>query len=292
MRNIRIRALVLVGLLLLTLAARADVIYGPGLNRVEAGKSYQQAQALAEQMGVELADGMPLYKPAQAQPLNACMVVHPQCEVGIDRDDIYLVSEKGLIPEITDYLDQWIEDIQSASGNVIRFVSDPNDADVLVSACQSFKRYGEYSGGGMSAEGYACTVQLTATQLSDTGNSVSLTLTNKPQDTVTLRGNGRFWKTAPRLAGSDQLDAFVGSIMCWYGYGAHAGSKGAPVRCVQQGLIRRSFLGGKADGSFGPRTENALKALQEAYSLEKTGVVDGKTLVAVYYDHGAVDVVR
>ena len=220
------------------------------------------------------------------------MVVDPECEVGIDRDDIYLVSEKGLIPEITDYLDQWIEDIQSASGNVIRFVSDPNDADVLVSACQSFKRYGEYSGGGMSAEGYACTVQLTATQLSDTGNSVSLTLTNKPQDTVTLRGNGRFWKTAPRLAGSDQLDAFVGSIMCWYGYGAHAGSKGAPVRCVQQGLIRRSFLGGKADGSFGPRTENALKALQEAYSLEKTGVVDGKTLVAVYYDHGAVDVVR
>ena len=64
------------------------------------------------------------------------------------------------------------------------------------------------------------------------------------------------------------------------------------MRCVQQGLIRRSFLGGKADGSFGPRTENALKALQEAYSLEKTGVVDGKTLVAVYYDHGAVDMVR
>ena len=174
MRNIRIRALALVGLLLLTLAARADVIYGPGLNRVEAGKGYQQAQALAEQMGVELADGMPLYKPANAQPLNACMVVHPQCEVGIDRDDIYLVSEKGLIPEITDYLDQWIEDIQSASGNVIRFVSDPNDADVLVSACQSFKRYGEYSGGGMSAEGYACTVQLTATQLSDTTSSTSI----------------------------------------------------------------------------------------------------------------------
>jgi len=291
MRYNRILALALC-VLLLAAAASADVIYGPGLNRAEAGKGYQQAQALAEQMGVELTDGMPLYKPASAQPLNAYMVVDPQCEVGIDRDDIYPVSEKGLIPEITDYLDRWIEDIQSASGNVIRFVADPNDADVLVSACQSFKRYGEYSGGGMTAEGYACTVQLTAIQLSDTGNSVSLTLTNKPQDTVTLRGNGRFWKTAPKLAGSDQLDAFVGNIMCWYGYGVQVGSKGAPVKCVQQGLIRRYFLGGKADGSFGPRTENALKALQEAYSLEKTGVVDGKTLVAVYYDHGAVDAVR
>lgn len=291
MRYNRILALALC-VLLLAAAASADVIYGPGLNRAEAEKGYQQAQALAEQMGVELTDGMPLYKPASAQPLNAYMVVDPQCEVGIDRDDIYPVSEKGLIPEITDYLDRWIEDIQSASGNVIRFVADPNDADVLVSACQSFKRYGEYSGGGMTAEGYACTVQLTAIQLSDTGNSVSLTLTNKPQDTVTLRGNGRFWKTAPKLAGSDQLDAFVGNIMCWYGYGVQAGSKGAPVKRVQQGLIRRYFLGGKADGSFGPRTENALKALQEAYSLEKTGVVDGKTLVAVYYDHGAVDAVR
>lgn len=291
MRYNRILALALC-VMLLAAAASADVIYGPGLNRAEAGKGYQQAQALAEQMGVELTDGMPLYKPASAQPLNAYMVVDSQCEVGIDRDDIYPVSEKGLITEITDYLDRWIEDIQSASGNVIRFVADPNDADVLVSARQSFKRYGEYSGGGMTAEGYACTVQLTAIQLSDTGNSVSLTLTNKPQDTVTLRGNGRFWKTAPKLAGSDQLDAFVGNIMCWYGYGVQAGSKGAPVKCVQQGLIRRYFLGGKADGSFGPRTENALKALQEAYSLEKTGVVDGKTLVAVYYDHGAVDAVR
>jgi hypothetical protein len=281
-----------VGLLLLTLAARADVIYGPGLNRVEAGKGYQQAQALAEQMGVELADGMPLYKPANAQPLNACMVVHPQCEVGIDRDDIYPVSEKGLIPEITDYLDRWIDDIQSASGGTIRFVADPNDADVLVSARQRFRLYGEYSGGGMSAEGYACTVQLTARQLSDKDNRVSLTLTSRPQDTVALRGNGRFWKTAPKLSGSDELDAFVGNIMTWYGYGARTGSKGAGVRRIQQSMIRRYFLGGKADGSFGPRTEAALKSLQEAYSLEKTGVVDGKTLIAVYYDHAAVDDVR
>lgn len=291
MRTIRILALVL-SLLLLAVAANADVVSAPGLSRVAAGKGYRQADALAAQMGVALADGMPLYAPANAQPLNAYMVVDPRCEVGIDRDDIYPVSEKGLVPEITDCLDRWIEDIQSASGNVIRFVADPNDADVLVSACQSFKRYGEYSGGGMSAVGYACTVQLTATQLSDTGNSAGLTLTNKPQDTVALRGNGRFWKTAPKLAGSDQLDAFVGNIMCWYGYGVQAGSKGAPVKRVQQSLIRRQFLGGKADGSFGPKTGKALQALQAACGLEQTGVVDGKTLVALYYDRDAVDAVR
>ncbi len=243
-------------------------------------------------MGVGLTDGMPLYKPANAQPLNAYMVVDPECEVGIDRDDIYRVGDKGLIPEITGWLEQWIDDIQQASGGVIRFVGDPNDADVLVSACQSFRLYGEYAGGGMSAEGYSCTVKLTAVQLSNPEKSVALTQTSDPGETVTLRGNGRFWKTPPVLAGSDRLTAFVNTVMGWYGYGVQKGSKGAPVKRVQQGLIRRYFLGGSADGSFGPRTESAVMSLQEAYSLEKTGIVDRRTLVAVYYDHGAVDAIQ
>ena len=292
MKYIRMLAIALAVALLPAAAVRAEEIHGAGLNRAQGGNGYEQAQALAEGMGVGLTDGMPLYKPANPQPLNAYMVVDPQCEVGIDGDDIYPVSEKGLIPEITDYLDRWIGDIQSASGGTIRFVVDPNDADVLVSARQRFKRYGEYSGGGMSAEGYACTVQLTAVQLSDASNTATLTLTSTPQQTVTLRSNGRFWKTPPMLAGSDQMDAFVGSVMCWYGYGARTGAKGAPVKRVQQSLIDRNYLGGKADGSFGPRTEGALKALQAAYGLEETGVVDGRTLAALYYDPDAVGAVR
>jgi len=291
MKHNRIILLIL-GALLLTFAARADVIYGPGLCRVEAGKDYALAQRLAEQLDIKLTDGMPLYKPANGQPLNAYMVVDPRCEVGIDGEDFYPVSEKGLIPEITGYLDQWIDDIQAASGGVIRFVADPNDADVLVSACQSFKRHGEYAGGGMSTEGYACTVSLTARQLSDLKNSASFALTSTPPDTVSLRGDGRFWKTAPRLADSEKLTAFVQTVMGWYGYGAQAGSRGAPVRRLQQSLIRRWFLGGKADGSFGPRTEHAVKSLQEAYSMGKTGIVDGKTLIGIYYDHAAADEVR
>ena len=289
MRHNRMLLLALALLLALTVAARADVIYGPGEYRAPAAKGYEQAAALAERMGVALTDGMPLYKPANPQPLNAYLVVDPACELGIDGDDMYPVSQKGLVPEITDWLDRWIDDIQSASRGAIRFVADPNDADVLVSARQSFRRYGEYSGGGLSAEGYACALTLTARQLTDMGNTASLTLTARPGKTVTLRGNGRFWKTAPRLAGSDELAVFVGTILGWYGYGAKAGSKGAPVRRIQQSLIRRWFLGGKADGSFGPRTEHAVKALQEAYSLEKTGVIDIKTLVGVYYDHAAAD---
>ena len=289
MKYIRILCAALAAMLLVGVAAHADVIYGPGKSRAEAAKGYEQAQALADALGVALSDGMPLYKPANAQPLNAYMVVDPQCEVGIDRDDMYRVEEKGLIPEITGYLERWIDDIQTASGGVIRFVDDPNDADLLIDACQSFKRYGEYSGDGMSAEGYSCTVRLTARQLSDTDNSVSFAQTSDPQETVTLRGDGRFWKTPPRLTDGDGLTAFVNAIMGWYGYDAQKGSNGAAVKRVQQSLIQRGFLGGSADGSFGPRTEGAIMALQEAYGLEETGVIDARTLLAVYYDHAAVD---
>lgn len=276
--------LALAALLTLFVTASADAVTGPGLDRVEAAKGYEQADVLAARLGVGLTDGVLLYTPTHAQPLNAYMVVDPQCEVGIDRDDIYPVSEKGLIPEITDYLERWIDDIQKASAGAIRFVADPNDADILVSARQSFKRYGEYSGGGMSAEGYACTLTLTARQLSDAANTAGLTLTNAPQNTVTLRGDGRFWKTAPPLAGTDKLDGFVKTIMGWYGYGVQKGSKGGPVKCIQQCLIDRGFLDGAADGSFGPKTETAVNALQAARGLVETGFVDARTLIEIYFN--------
>ena len=292
MRRKTMFLLALAVLLALSVAVQADDIAGQGLDRVEAAKAYEQAEVLAARLGVALTDGVPLYTPTRAQPLNAYMVVDPQCEVGIDRDDMYPVSEKGLIPEITDYLDRWIDDIQKASAGAIRFVADPNDADILVCARQSFKRYGEYSGGGMSAEGYACTVTLTGRQLSDTSNTAGLTLTNAPQNTVTLRGNGRFWKTAPQLAGTDKLDAFVKTVMGWYGYGARKGSKGAPVKRIQQCLIDRGFLGGGADGSFGPKTETAVNALQEARGLVETGFVDARTLIEIYFNTADPDAVR
>ena len=284
--------LALATLLTLFVTVQADVITGAGLDRVEAAKGYDQAEILAAQLGVELTDGVPLYTPSRAQPLNAYMVVDPQCEVGIDRDDMYPVSEKGLIPEITDYLNRWIDDIQKASAGAIRFVADPDDADILVNARQSFKRYGEYSGGGMSTEGYACTVTLTARQLSDANNTSGLTLTNTPQNTVTLRGNGRFWKTAPSLAGTDKLDGFVKTIMDWYGYGAQVGSKGGSVKRIQQCLIDRGFLGGAADGSFGPKTEAAVNALQAACGLVETGFVDARTLIEIYFHAGEPAAVR
>ena len=293
MKHIRLFTLILAAALLLAGAAvRAEAPeadYGPGLVRANRAKGYEQAAVLASQMGVGLTDGKPLYTPANPQPMNAYMVTHPDCEVGIDRDDMYKVSVKGLIPDITKYLEEWIGEIEEQSGGLIRFVGDPNDADVLVVARQSYEYYGQYSGAGLTATGYSCNIAFTAVQLTDPGNSYGISETRKPENTVSLRGGGKFWKVPPDLEGTDKLAMFVDNILEWYGMDARKGSKGAGVKAMQQSLVDRGFLKGSADGDFGGKTEAAVKLLQEHYGLEQTGVVVGKTLLAIYYDRATVD---
>ncbi len=291
MKQIRVLA-VAIALMLTCAAALAEASgedLGPGLSRAAAGHGYAQAGDLDAGSGVPVSDGVTLYAPARPQPMNAYMVTDPACQVGIDRDDMYLVSEKGLVPEITDRLEEWMGEIEAASGGLIRFVADPDDADVLVTACQSYSYYGEYGGAGLFAAGYSCTVTLVARRLSDPDQRCDFSRTRVPEDTVTLRGGGRFWKTPPELENTDGLAAFAGEIAGWYGFGARRGSRGDGVARLQQALADRGYLDGAADGDFGPMTEAALMRLQADYGLEQTGVADVRTTLAAYYDRATFD---
>ena len=293
MKRIRIFAVALAALLLAGAACGAEeAVCGAGLDRAAGGIGFALARAVAERYGILLTDDLPLYAPANPQPMNAYMVIAPECQVGIDGDDMYPVSEKGLVPQITESLTAWIHSIEDQSGGLIRFVADPDDADVLVSACQSYRYYGRYGGGGRTAEGYACVVTLTAVQLTDSDNRAGLSAVREPEDAVTLRGGDRFWKTPPELAGTEKLAAFVEGILGWYGYEARSGSRGAGVRAIQQALIDRGFLDDSADGDFGPRTGAAVQRLQEYAGLEPTGVVDGATLLAAYYEPDSGEVME
>ncbi|MBZ4420138.1 peptidoglycan-binding protein [Myxococcus sp. RHSTA-1-4] len=55
------------------------------------------------------------------------------------------------------------------------------------------------------------------------------------------------------------------------------GAKGEPVRALQQRLNVLGFNSGTADGSFGPKTEAAVKAFQQSRGLAADGVVGPKT---------------
>jgi len=56
------------------------------------------------------------------------------------------------------------------------------------------------------------------------------------------------------------------------------GSTGASVTALQQKLIDLGFLSGKADGVFGSKTAEAVKAFQKANKLTADGIAGSKTL--------------
>ena len=55
------------------------------------------------------------------------------------------------------------------------------------------------------------------------------------------------------------------------------GAKGEPVRALQNRLNTLGYKVGTADGSFGPKTDAAVKAFQKAHGLPADGVVGPKT---------------
>ncbi|MDR0897640.1 MAG: peptidoglycan-binding protein [Oscillospiraceae bacterium] len=260
----------------------AETTMLPGLVRVEDGLySYWQSQYLIVHYGIALTDNLPIYTPASPQPMNVYMVTHPDCQVGINRDGMYLVSEKGLVDSITKYLDEWQEEIVAQSAGAIQFVNDPDDADIVLSVCQRYEYAGKYTGG---VEGYSSRIAFEARKLTSPYKNVRLTDMNRAANKETVSGGGNFWKHPPELEGSQALKAFVTQMLSWYGFGAKMGDEGETVKALQQALADRGLLDGKIDGVFRAVTQDALETFQQAKGLETTGIVDVTTLLALYFD--------
>ncbi len=66
------------------------------------------------------------------------------------------------------------------------------------------------------------------------------------------------------------------------------GMKGDAVKDVQQKLIALGYLTGGADGSYGGRTADAVKAFQQATGLEPTGEADDATQKALFWSEAPV----
>lgn len=60
------------------------------------------------------------------------------------------------------------------------------------------------------------------------------------------------------------------------------GSKGEQVRLLQQALIALGYLDGKADGIFGPKTENAVIKFQQSQGLTADGLAGTGTQTRLY----------
>lgn len=126
------------------------------------------------------------------------MVTSLDCEVGINKDGMYSVRDKGLVNSITKYLEEWAGEIEEASRGAIRFVEDPDQADILISARQLYIFYANYSGGGYTTKGYSSEVTFFAYHLSDADNRIIVQRIRKPGQSTSLSGHpSKFWKNPP-----------------------------------------------------------------------------------------------
>ena len=79
------------------------------------------------------------------------------------------------------------------------------------------------------------------------------------------------------------LTVLVMAVCCWSSAAAlqastlHNGSRGESVRSLQQALITLGYLKGTADGVFGNKTEQAVRAFQSARKLTVDGLAGTKT---------------
>jgi len=62
------------------------------------------------------------------------------------------------------------------------------------------------------------------------------------------------------------------------------GSRGSQVIDLQNRLIKLGYLSGKADGIYGPLTEQAVKKFQKDHGLIVDGIAGPKTLSSLYGD--------
>ena len=293
--------------------------YGKGQERYYTGSGgFKKAGDLASEFETEPVDGIVYYTPDIAMPLCIFMAAHPDCQIGINHDGIYNVSEKGFsststgLPafsnpgaqvnwanalggitsdddSMTSRMMTWRHLIEDESEGMLMFVPDPDEADILITVNETYPFYADYYGAGRTIEGYSCRVEMTACQLTDPTNIITVAKQNDPEDSVTTSGGARFWEDPPDFEGSSQITELVQAMLDWYGYKADIGSSGPGVALAQNTMINRGFLEGTADGSFGPMTAEAVKRVQEYYGLDQTGSIDRATLIAIYYEPEMVD---
>ena len=287
-----------------------------GLERPDGGSSnYWLTEQLTNFYEMEPVDGFVYFQPPNPNPLCIFVVAHPDCQIGINQDGIYYVTEKGFKPQsfvlpgkpqslgysgsnsgqdkvpdnMCDRITQWRHLIEKESDGLLRFVDHPDKADILLSINETYPFFGTYYGSGITSDGHSCKVTMTAYQLTDPSNTITISRQRDPEQNVTTSGGARFWKDPPEFEDTQEITDLVNAMLSWYGFGTSEGSYGDGVKFAQDNLIRRGYLEGTADGSFGPMTGEAVKKIQESCGLEPTGTIDGPTLIAIYYNQEAVD---
>lgn len=261
----------------------------PGLDRADYLKYCMRAIDLAEEKGVGLTKGFALYTPMDPQPLNAYMVTGMGCMYSTNHEMLSVDSatEEDWHGWFRPALKDWMGDIYETSNGGIRFVKDPDQAEILITVVQYFEKSGSYKGSnGAIVSGYACYLSFAAHNLI-TGQSIGVSFSYIPGEKETVRGGGDFWLLPGNIRNTEQLKQFTDTIMGWYGYGAEKGDNPEGLKLFQQALINRGFMDGDATGVFDDNTVQAVLYLEKLYRLPESDSIDVPVLTAAYYNRSS-----
>jgi len=230
---------------------------------------------------------IPFYTPSVGGPLNLYIVVNDEYWAYPEKQ----ISTVGLSRVGTS---DWKRSIENGSKGILRFVDDPDHADIILVTNRSYRFYANYLWRNVvTVPGYACEIALGAFLLSDPDEKCVVIKSNTPGKSVTTNQHyeSGFYMDSPMFEGSAQAKELVAAILSWYGYEAAPGGEGKGVQRLRQALAARGYLAENTDTDsvFDADMEAAIKDLQRDYGLEETGTIDRPTLVAVFYDQDTVD---
>ena len=295
MRTLTGCMLVLLLCILFPAASRSEGIFDTGLSREKESYSFETAQSLMQRTGSAEENGIPKFHPSSPQPLNAYMVTATGCRNGVHGQGMKSVDQSGISSPLSGYLEECMKAFTALSNQTLRFVGDPDKADILFVMDQQYEYAGEYDvsgGSGRSkAFGSSCIVTFTAVHLSGK-QTESFSIKNIIPEfgvfsidnyyTDPLFHQMNFWASSPAIlnGGQDEKNAsaFIKEIFSWYPL-YHTGSS-YHISELGEALLARGLAN---DGS--PETVlPQLGYLQTVYGLPVSNTVDEKTLIALTYD--------
>ena len=239
-----------------------------GTPRAQADPRAYSSSALYSKFKAKKKNGLPIYKPSSPQPLNVLITTADgHAKWGGDQPD---------------RLEEWVEKTVKDSQGLLRVVTDPTEADVMIAIQRKYFKLTYRSKAGKKVYVYNCTMKITAVMLTDT--SLKASISDKsiaPNSFKVSSGATAHYEPDPSFSNFSSL---ISKILGWYGLNCKKGSKGAGAKRVQQALKARQFYDGKVDGTFGDKCVQALKEFQESLGYEATGIVDRDTLIWLYYD--------
>ena len=253
--------------------------------RTEESLSFALDSVLAEQLGMEVSALRDSFVPSSARPMNACLVVSNDSESAKDQTEILKIREAGLMPVYTDYIKETMTAFTKASGGLIRFVGDPQQADLLFCVRTYYGNGKTYrrSGYASTVTGYSGCLAIEVIRLTGTRSRTSQCWENRLRNRETVNWSmTRFWKELPVITNSDKTKDMVNTILSWYGFPADRPDPES-VTALQEQLSDHLYLEKNPDGVFDVETAVAVRRLQEDAGIPVTGVVNRLTLLSAYY---------